>query len=186
MNKLTKSVPVAALCAAFLMLVVVSAHAQTPPPTTKFPDAFFVVSSVDRTHNALILLAPTEIAEVFQVTDKTQFFDENNKSLKLSDLRAGDTIYVSSHTNSDGTFTLDRVRKGEMTVAELRRRYLPGLPADAGQTSQTSSPKPKSSAPASNTPKQTTVKPATTKPAATKPKSGSSTPTNPKSNQTSH
>ncbi|HEV3220117.1 MAG TPA: hypothetical protein VGZ48_10125 [Candidatus Acidoferrales bacterium] len=193
MSKLTKSIPVAALCAALLMLTVVSANAQTPPPATKFADEFFVVSSVDRTHNALILLAPTEIAQVFQVTDKTQFFDENGKSLKLGDLRAGDTIFVTSHTNSDGTFTLDRVHKGEMTVAQLRLRYLPGLPANAGLTSQTA-PKPKSSAPASNAPKSNSAKPGTAKPAGTKPnsstpakpKSGSSAPTNPKSNQTSH
>ena len=146
MNKFGKSIIRAALCAA-LMFIVAPVRAQTAP--TKSGDEFFVVSSVDRTHNALILLAPTEIASVYQLTDKTQFFDENGKPLKLTDFRAGDTIFGSYLKKPDGTLVLERVRKGMMTVAELRRRYLPGLPADAGQTSKTP-PKPKSNNAKSN------------------------------------
>jgi hypothetical protein len=178
MNKLGRVFTLAALCAA-LLLTGVSVTSQTPPPPTKFADQFYVVSSVDRAHNALILLAPTEIAVVFQLTDKTQFADANGKPLKLTDFRAGDTIYAISHSNSDGSLTLDHVRKGDMTVAELRRRYLPGLPADAGLTSQTSS-----------SPKKPTTAPKTgaTKPNSTpsaKPKSGTA-PAKPNSGQTSH
>jgi hypothetical protein len=195
MNKLAKSVTLAALCAA-LLLIGVSANAQTAPPPGKFPDQFYVVSSVDRAHNALILLAPTEIAVVFQLTDKTQYFDANGKALKLTDFRAGDTIYVISHSNSDGTLTLDHVRKGDMTVAELRRRYLPGLPADAGLTSQTSAPKNTNTAPKNPKPNSTksggmtstTPKTGATKPNSAptaKPKSGT-TPAKPNSGQTSH
>jgi hypothetical protein len=109
MNKLAKSISLAALCAA-LLFVGASANAQTAPVPGSFPDAFFVVSSVDRAHNALILLQPTEIAVVYQLTDKTQFADATGKTLKLTDFRAGDTIYATSHSNSDGSLTLDHVR----------------------------------------------------------------------------
>lgn len=195
MNKLTKSVSVAALCAA-LLLVGVTANAQTAPAPSSFPDAFFVVSSVDRAHNALILLQPTEIAVVYQLTDKTQFADANGKPLKLTDFRAGNTIYATSHSNSDSSLTLDHVRKGDMTVAELRRRYLPGLPANAGMTSQTSAPKKMNATPAPKNPKTNTSPSANPKPNSTKsggtnsappakPKSGT-TPGKPNSGQTSH
>ncbi len=200
MNKLTKQIFLGAFCAA-LMFLSISVHAQTTP--AKPSDDFFVVSSVDRVHNALILLKPTEIAVVYQLSDKTQYFDENGKPLKLSDFHAGDTIFATSHSNSDGTFTLDRIRKGDMTVNELRRRFpdLAGLPANAGITSQTMAPaRSKSStppaAPKTNTGKPGAATPGTTKKGATtpktttttpaKPKSGSTTPTNPKSGQTSH
>ncbi|HUK30430.1 MAG TPA: hypothetical protein VLV89_04900 [Candidatus Acidoferrum sp.] len=200
MNKLAKFISSAALCAALLLLGVSAKSQATPPPPSNFPDAFFVVSSVDRAHNALILLQPTEIAVVYQLTDKTQFADANGKPLKLTDFRAGDTIYASSHANSDGTLTLDHVRKGDMTVAELRRRYLPGLPANAGMTSQTSAPKrttaapapknPKGISPSSTPPKSNSTKSGgtnstTPKTGATKPKSGT-TPGKPNSGQTSH
>jgi hypothetical protein len=107
---------------------------RTPAPKSSNGDEFFVVSSVDRAHNALVLLRPTQIASAFQVTDKTQFFDEKGKALKLSDIRAGDTLFATYQTNSDGTFAVDRVRKGMMTLSELRRRYEPGLPVNAGTT----------------------------------------------------
>jgi hypothetical protein len=198
MNKLAKSISLVALCAA-LLLVGVPTNAQTAPAPGSFPDAFFVVSSVDRAHNALILLQPTEIAVVYQLTDKTQFADANGKVLKLTDFRAGDTIYATSHSNSDGSLTLDHVRKGDMTVAELRRRYLPGLPANAGMTSQTSAPKKMNAAPASKNPKTNTPPSANPKSNSTKsgsttsaaPKTGatkpnSAPPAKPKSGQTSH
>jgi hypothetical protein len=112
--------------------------AKTPAPKASAGDEFFIVSSVDRAHNALVLLRPTQIATSFQVNDKTQYFDENGKPLKLADIRAGDTLFATFMTNADGTFTVNHVRKGMMTVNELRRRYSPGLPADAG-TSATKS-----------------------------------------------
>jgi hypothetical protein len=181
MNKLAKVFALAALCAAFL-LIGVSANAQTAP--AKPADEFFVVSSVDRTHNAMILLRPTEIASSFLTTDKTQYFDENGKPLKLSDFRAGDTIFATYQTGSGGAFSLERVRKGDMTVTDLRRRYLPDLPVDAGQTSQsTTSTKTKSKAPTA-TPKTNPSKSGGT--TSTPPKPNSKTPAKPKSGQTSH
>jgi len=145
-----------------ILLVSLAGAASAQQKTSSPGDEFFVVSSVDRTHNALVLLRPTQIASVFQVSDKTQYSDENGKPLKLADLRAGDTLYVTSEKKSDGTVVVDRARKGIMTVDELRRRYSPGLPADAGRTTQTMSA-PKSSAPKANSSTANTASPKNTK-----------------------
>jgi hypothetical protein len=96
-------------------------------------DEFFVISSVDKTHNALILLRPTEITTTVGVNDKTKFVDENGKPIKVTDLRTGDTIFVS-YTTQNNALVATSLRKGMMTTAEMRKRYLPGLPI-------TSSPK---------------------------------------------
>jgi hypothetical protein len=96
-------------------------------------DEFFVISSVDKAHNSLILLLPTEITATIGVSDKTKFVDENGKSIKVADLRTGDTIFVTYSTQSNALMATT-VRKGMMTTAEMRKRYLPGLPI-------TSSPK---------------------------------------------
>jgi hypothetical protein len=107
---------------------VVRAQAQATSGT----DQFFVVSSIEK--SALVLLRPTEITAVINVTDKTQIVDETNKPIKVGDLRTGDTIFVTYASGAGGTLTASHVRKGMMTVAELRKRYVPSLPATAGQT----------------------------------------------------
>jgi hypothetical protein len=99
-------------------------HAQKQ--ATSGNDEFFVVSSVEKT--TLVLLYPTETTATITVNDKTQIVDENGKALKVSDLRAGDTIFVTYSTVS-GALLATHVRKGMMTTAELRKRYEPGLPA---------------------------------------------------------
>jgi hypothetical protein len=96
-------------------------------------DEFFVISSIDKTHNALILLRPTQITATVGVNDKTKYVDETGKSIKVTDLRTGDTIFVTYSTQNNA-LVAQSVRKGMMTTAEMRKRYLPGLPI-------TSSPK---------------------------------------------
>ena len=93
-------------------------------------DEFFVISSVDKTHNTLILLLPTEITATIGVNDKTKFVDENGKPIKVADLRTGDTIFVTYSTQNNALMATS-VRKGMMTTAEMRKRYLPGLPITA-------------------------------------------------------
>ncbi len=170
MNKLVKSIALAALCAA-LVFVAVSAHAQNA--SAKPGDEFFVVVSLDRTQKGLILLSPQEIATVYQLTDKTQYFDENGKPIKVSDLHAGDTLFGSYMRKPDGTLVLEQVHKGDMTVSELRRRYFPGLPADAGKPAQ-STPKPKPSTATSNNSSSIKSKSSNTK--SNNPKSGKTKP----------
>ena len=86
-------------------------------------DEFFIISSVDPAKNQLLLKQPTEVTELVRVSDATTYVDKDGKTLKLADLRAGDTVYVT--LNRAGAIPLaSRVRKGPMTTEELRRRYL--------------------------------------------------------------
>jgi hypothetical protein len=124
MNNFRKSL----FFAAFSALILVSAlavHAQVQAKSGS--DEFFVISSVDKAHNSLILLLPTEITATVGVNDKTKYTDENGKAIKLSDFRTGDTIFVTYSTQGSAQVATT-VRKGMMTTAEMRKRYLPGLP----------------------------------------------------------
>ncbi len=110
-----------------------AAPAKLTGPST---DEFFVISSIDRTHHALVLLRATQITATLDVEDKTQFVGEDNKPLKLTDFRTGDTIFVVYGKRSDGSLVAQHVRKGMMTMAELRKRYLPSLPVTANPRRQ--------------------------------------------------
>lgn len=125
MNKFLKIFSLGSF-AALLLCAAGSLQAQKQPASGN--DEFFVISSVDKAHSALVLLRPTQITATLTITDKTQFADEKGKPIKQSDLRTGDTIFVTYATKPDGTLVAEKVRKGMMTVAEMRRRYLPGLP----------------------------------------------------------
>jgi len=124
MNKFLKVFSLAAFAA--LIFSAAALYAQKQPASGS--DEFFVISSVDKAHSALILLRPTQITATLTVNDKTQYADEKGKPIKLADLRTGDTIFVTYATKPDGSLTAEKVRKGMMTVAEMRKRYLPGLP----------------------------------------------------------
>ncbi len=113
-------------------MATVAIRAADQKPTSS--EDFFVISSIDRAKHVLVLLQPTEVTEAMAFTDKTQFFDDNGKALKITDFRAGQTVFIINHRQADGSFVADRVRKGYMTVAEMRRRYVPFLPQAADST----------------------------------------------------
>jgi hypothetical protein len=117
----------------FGMLLGVCAPRAFAQKLAKTGDEFFVISSIDRTKHVLVLLQATEISQIMNIGDKTLFADEHGKALKLTDLRSGDTVYIVSHKQQDGSLIADKVTEGTMTVSELRRRYVPYLPANAGQ-----------------------------------------------------
>jgi hypothetical protein len=125
MNKLRKSFFLAAV-AAMVLCSTMMVRAQGQPTSGK--DEFFVISSIDKTKNTLILLRPTQITATLAVTPKTQFLDDKGKGLKLTDFRTGDTIFVTYSSQADKGLMAENVRKGMMTMAEMRKRYLPGLP----------------------------------------------------------
>jgi hypothetical protein len=125
MNNLRKSFFAAAIVAVVLCSTL-AVRAQVQATSGK--DEFFVISSIDKAHSSLVLLRPTQITATLAVTSKTQFFDEKGKALKLTDFRTGDTIFVTYSHQPDNTLVAEHVRKGMMTVAEMRKRYLPGLP----------------------------------------------------------
>jgi len=97
----------------------------TTAPGKKTPqgEQFFIVASIDLQKSQLLLKYPTEVTLLMHVNDATQFIDEAGKSIKLSDFRAGDTVWVASTNNQDEVTAL-RARKGIMTVADLHRYYL--------------------------------------------------------------
>jgi hypothetical protein len=85
-------------------------------------EQFYIISSVDPAKQELLLKQPTEVTLLMKVGDSTQYADEMGKPLKLSDLRAGDTVWVTS--SGVGEPIAVHIRKGQMTVADLHAHYL--------------------------------------------------------------
>ena len=100
-----------------------SAYSTVPVKKTPAGEQFFIVASLDLQQKQLLLKYPTEVTLLVKVTDQTKFIDDSGKSTKLSDLRAGDTVWLTS-SGSGTDATALKVRKGEMTVADLHRYYL--------------------------------------------------------------
>jgi hypothetical protein len=86
-------------------------------------EQFYIVSSVDPAKQELLLKEPKEVTLLMKVSDTTQYADDTGKGIKLADLRAGDTVWVAS-SGSSGEPMAMRIRKGQMTVADLHRYYL--------------------------------------------------------------
>ena len=86
-------------------------------------EEFFITTSVDVAKHQLVLKRPTEVTLLIQANDQTTILGENGEHLKLSDLRTGDTVFVTLQGGTTPPFAV-RIRKGPMTVAELHRRYL--------------------------------------------------------------
>jgi hypothetical protein len=98
--------------------------ASIPGKKTPAGEQFFIVASVDLQKTQLLLKYPTEVTLLVLVNNATKFTDENGKALKLSDFRAGDTVWMVSSPAGPGEATALRIRKGQMTVADLHRYYL--------------------------------------------------------------
>jgi hypothetical protein len=101
--------------------VPVSTKVDTPKTNTK-GEQFFIIASIDQAKSEILAKRPNEVTLLLNVTPKTQYLAENGKPLKLSDFRAGDTVWVASTGGAHPTAT--RIRKGQMTVADLHRYYL--------------------------------------------------------------
>jgi hypothetical protein len=111
------------------------AHGTSPavPPAASGPapqgkktpagETFYIVASLDQSKSQLLLKLPSEVTLLMAVTPATQIQDENGAPLKLSDLRAGDTVWVVS-SGSAAAPTALHIRKGQMTIADLHRYYL--------------------------------------------------------------
>jgi hypothetical protein len=90
---------------------------------TSTGEKFYIVASLDQSKSQLLLKLPSEVTMLMGVTATTQIQDQNGASLKLSDLRTGDTVWVTS-SGSDAAPTAVHIRKGQMTIADLHRYYL--------------------------------------------------------------
>jgi hypothetical protein len=113
-----------ALCAA--MLPALLALSALPAATAGDHEEFFILSSVDTARGRLVLKRPTEVTVLMQVNGQTAYRDEKGRSLRLADLRTGDTLYVTFRLSAAGEPTALRVRLGPMTVQEMRRYLKPG------------------------------------------------------------
>jgi hypothetical protein len=69
----------------------------------------------------VVVKHPTEVTEVMRVDAHTKCIDQGGKAIALTDLRAGDTVYIMLGSKTEAAL---EIRKGPMTVAELQRRYL--------------------------------------------------------------
>jgi len=87
-------------------------------------EQFYIIASVDQTKQELLLKRPTEVTTLIKTSDKTQFFDDTGHPLRLTDFRAGDTVWVASGKSASSEPVATRIRKGQMTVADLHKLYL--------------------------------------------------------------
>jgi hypothetical protein len=94
-----------------------------PGKATPAGERFYIVASIDLQKSQVLLKYPTEVTILMKVDDSTKLTDDSGKALKLTDFRAGDTVWVNSSNGKDGVTAL-RIRKGEMTVADLHHYYL--------------------------------------------------------------
>jgi hypothetical protein len=86
-------------------------------------DEFFIVSSVDVAHARVVVKRPTDVTVLLSIPPSAVLRGEHGEALKLGDLRSGDTVYAV-HDNG----VASSIRRGPMTMDELRKRYLPQLP----------------------------------------------------------
>jgi hypothetical protein len=118
MNNFGKASAVVMLLIATLVNIVSAQDKKTAAG-----EEFFMVASLDQSKSQLLLKLPKEVTLLAKVTPQTQLLDEKGKPIKLSDLRAGDTVWAVTTGTADNT-TVTRLRKGPMTVAELHKYYL--------------------------------------------------------------
>ena len=97
---------------------------QRQKGTTPGGEEFFIISSVDVAKNQLVLKHPTEVTELMLVNDKTTCLNEMGKTFACKDLRAGDTVFITSSHSDRGARTAVRIRVGPMTIEEVHRKYV--------------------------------------------------------------
>ena len=98
-------------------------NASAADKKTPAGEAFFIVASVDPSKSQILLKRPTEVTLLVKVDANTQFLDDAGKSLKITDFRAGNTVWVTTSGGGDQPAAA-RIRKGQMTVADLHRYYV--------------------------------------------------------------
>jgi hypothetical protein len=86
-------------------------------------ESFFIVGSVDPSKSQFLLKRPTEVTLLVKTDPMTKFLDDAGNAIKLADFRAGDTVWAITSGGGDEPTAL-RIRKGEMTIADLHRYYL--------------------------------------------------------------
>jgi hypothetical protein len=86
-------------------------------------DEFFIISSVNPPKLQVIAKRPTEVTQVIFVDAGTKYLDRAGGAITLNDLHAGDTVFIRERRDANHAVALE-IRKGPMTLTELRKRYL--------------------------------------------------------------
>lgn len=108
-----------------LLLLALPMWAQKKPAVhAQATEDFFIISSLDAAKHRLVLKRPTEVTVLMEVGQETSYLDEQGKPLHFSDLRAGNTVYITAKPGPEGVPIVLRIRKGPMTLEELHHRYL--------------------------------------------------------------
>lgn len=110
-----------------------AARTLTTPPRMTSPskqevktetgEQFFIVASIDRQNDQLLLKRPTEVTLLVKIGSNAKYFGSGGKPTTLASFRAGDTVWAKLSGNSTEP-TLVQMREGEMTVADLHKYYL--------------------------------------------------------------
>jgi hypothetical protein len=101
--------------------VAAAGKTRSPAPPA---DEFFIVSSVNVDKGTMVVKRPTETTLTILVTPKTRLVGEKGEAIRFTDLRAGDTVFIASEPDPSGHPGASSIRRGPMTLEELRRRYL--------------------------------------------------------------
>ena len=109
---------------ALLAAFVCAALAVASPKGPSANEEFFIVSSVNPAQGTMVLKRPTEVTLTIRITPGTRCSREDGRPMQLSDLRAGDTVFIALVPESSGALVASTVRQGVMTLPELQRRYL--------------------------------------------------------------
>ena len=108
---------------ASLVASVFAQSAKNSPNTDFAKGDFFIVSSIDVARKQILLKRPTEVTELMRVDGETHYFEESGKPMRLADLRAGDTVFITFKPAGAQPVAVT-IHKGPMTVDLLRQRYL--------------------------------------------------------------
>jgi hypothetical protein len=101
--------------------LAVAAETRSPVPPA---EDFFIVSSINADKGTMVVKRPTETTLTIFVTPKTRCRGEKGETIRFTDLRAGDTVFIASEPDPSGHPVASTIRRGPMTLEELRRRYL--------------------------------------------------------------
>jgi hypothetical protein len=106
-----------------LAILVIRVLAQSGVSSGFARGDFFIVSSIDLAKRQILLKRPTEVTELMRVDRDTRYLEERGNPIRLTDLRAGDTVYILSKSSGAQPVAVT-IHKGPMTLDVLRERFL--------------------------------------------------------------
>lgn len=109
--------------AGILAVLAIPVLAQSAVSSGFAQGDFFIVSSIDLAKRQILLKRPTEVTELMRVDGETRYLEEPGNPIRLTDLRAGDTVYILSKSSGSHPLAVT-IHKGPMTLDVLRERFL--------------------------------------------------------------